>query len=76
LEELAARLEAFIREWNEKAHAFKWTSASGAKLIERYEQKIALTAGATEAERGKLKVNEKGPGYKELEDHSLQRVIT
>ena len=65
LEDLAERLEAFIREWNEKAHSFKWTSESGAKLIERYEQKLALAAQTTGVERGTV----------ELKDHSLQPVI-
>jgi transposase len=32
-EELAERLLAFIREWNEIAHPFKWTSKSVAKVM-------------------------------------------
>jgi hypothetical protein len=32
-EELAERLMAFIREWNEVAHPFNWTSKSVAKVM-------------------------------------------
>ena len=32
-EELAERLMAFIREWNEIAHPFNWTSKSVAKVM-------------------------------------------
>ena len=30
---LAERLAAFIREWNERAHPFKWSSKSVAKVM-------------------------------------------
>ena len=32
-EHLAERLKAFIREWNEIAHPFNWTSKSVAKVM-------------------------------------------
>ena len=32
-EQLAERLMAFIREWNEIAHPFNWTSKSVAKVM-------------------------------------------
>jgi transposase len=32
-EQLAERLMAFIREWNENAHPFNWTSKSVAKVM-------------------------------------------
>jgi hypothetical protein len=32
-EKLAERLMAFIREWNEIAHPFNWTSKSVAKVM-------------------------------------------
>ena len=76
LAELAERLEAFIREWNEKAHPFEWTSERGAKLIKRYEHKLAVAAGTTEAEREKMRAKEKGTRHVELKDHSLQPVIS
>lgn len=69
LEELAERIEAFVKEWNEKAHPFKWTRDSGAKLIARYEQKMVVAARATKSEN--LKLNEKGSKYQSI----LQPVI-
>ena len=74
LEELAERLEAFIKEWNEKAHPFKCTSASGDKLIARYEQKIGLVTKAGKS--GNLKINEKEPSHRVLKDRILQPGIS
>ncbi len=74
LGELAERIEAFIREWNEKAHPFKWTNASGTRLIERYEQKMGLAAGATKS--GTQKIKEKGRSPQRQKDYSLQPVIS
>jgi hypothetical protein len=74
LSELVERIEAFVKEWNEKAHPFKWTRESGAKLIARYEQKIVVAAGATKG--GNLKMNEKGSQYQKLKDYTLQPVIS
>jgi transposase len=35
--ELAERLQAFIKEWNEVAHPFKWTTKSVAKIMAKCE---------------------------------------
>jgi transposase len=37
--ELAERLQAFIREWNEVAHPFKWGTKSVAKIMAKCETK-------------------------------------
>jgi transposase len=77
LEELAERIAAFISEWNEKAHPFKWTKAKGAKLIERFEQKIGKAIGPKENgdDKEKQKVAEKSRTPQRQEDYSLQPVI-
>jgi transposase len=36
--DLAARLGAFVREWNEQAHPFRWSCASVAKVMARCAQ--------------------------------------
>lgn len=38
--ELAERLQAFIREWNEVAHPFKWTTKSVAKIMAKCEPRL------------------------------------
>lgn len=38
---LAERLEAFIREWNQQAHPFNWSSKSAAKVMAWCERKMA-----------------------------------
>jgi len=47
-EKLAERLMAFIREWNENAHPFNWTSKSVAKVMAKcqIEDAMALTTAA------------------------------
>lgn len=35
---LAERLEAFVAEWNEKAHPFNWSSASATKVLAKCER--------------------------------------
>lgn len=45
--ELAQRLQAFIREWNEVAHPFHWTTKSVAKIMAKCE--LAPTNTATTA---------------------------
>jgi len=47
-EELAERLRAFIREWNEIAHPFNWTSKSVAKVMAkcRIEDAASLAMAA------------------------------
>jgi len=40
LEHLAARLEAFLTEWNEQAHGFCWTAKSFEKILVKCEQKV------------------------------------
>jgi transposase len=42
-EELAERLMAFIREWNEVAHPFNWTSKSVAKVMAKCQIEDAAT---------------------------------
>ena len=44
LEHLAERLGAFIREWNERAHAFRWTVKSFEKILAKCEQTFAMAA--------------------------------
>jgi transposase len=58
LEELAERIRAFVGEWNEKAHPFKWTREGGARLLERLEQKMAKAAGAVESGKLEVKIKE------------------
>lgn len=38
---LAERLEAFIREWNQQAHPFNWSSKSAAKVMAWCERRMA-----------------------------------
>jgi hypothetical protein len=42
--DLAAKLQAFIREWNERAHAFNWTAKSFEKILAKCEQTFAMAA--------------------------------
>ena len=42
--DLAAKLSAFIREWNERAHAFNWTTKSFEKILAKCEQTFAMAA--------------------------------
>jgi len=42
--DLAEKLQAFIREWNERAHAFNWTAKSFEKILAKCEQTFALAA--------------------------------
>lgn len=78
LEELAERIAVFISEWNEKAHGFKWTKEKGAKLIERFEQKIGRASGPKENgdDKEKQKVAEKNRTPQRQEDYTLQPVIS
>jgi len=39
--ELAERLQAFIREWNEVAHPFAWSTKSVAKIMAKCEPPMA-----------------------------------
>jgi transposase len=64
-EELAQRLEAFVGEWNERAHPFQWNSQSAEKVIAKYEQKVALSEG------GIINESEKKPSVRE-EQSSIQ----
>ena len=43
-EHLAERLEAFIRQWNQRAHAFRWTEKSFEKILAKCEQTILKAA--------------------------------
>jgi transposase len=69
LGELAERIAAFISEWNEKAHGFKWTKQKGAKLIERFEQKLGRAMGANKSREDKDKVV--GRTLQRQKDYSL-----
>jgi hypothetical protein len=42
--DLAAKLMAFIREWNERAHAFNWTAKSFEKILAKCEQALPIAA--------------------------------
>jgi transposase len=42
--DLAAKLMAFIREWNERAHAFHWTTKSFEKILAKCEQVLPIAA--------------------------------
>jgi transposase len=42
--DLAAKLMAFIQEWNERAHAFHWTGKSFEKILAKCEQTFAMAA--------------------------------
>lgn len=41
---LAERLQAFIQEWNERAHAFRWKRKSFDKILARCEQAVLKAA--------------------------------
>jgi transposase len=41
---LAERLQAFVREWNEHAHPFHWTTKSVAKIMAKCETPAAIAA--------------------------------
>jgi transposase len=41
---LAERLHAFVKEWNEHAHPFKWTTKSVAKIMAKCETPVAKVA--------------------------------
>jgi hypothetical protein len=43
-EHLAERLEAFIREWNERAHAFAWTEKSFEKILAKCQPALLKAA--------------------------------
>ncbi len=47
IEELAARLEEFVAQWNLRAQPFKWNSQSAAKVLAKYE-KASLNPGRVE----------------------------
>lgn len=42
--DLASKLMAFIREWNERAHAFNWTTKSFEKILAKCEQVLPVAA--------------------------------
>jgi hypothetical protein len=42
--DLAAKLSSFIGEWNERAHAFNWTSKSFEKILAKCEQTFEMAA--------------------------------
>ena len=46
LAELSERLEAFVKEWNEKAHPFNWSSSSASKVLAKCETGCDLMAAA------------------------------
>jgi transposase len=41
---LAERLQAFVHEWNEHAHPFKWSTKSVAKVMAKCETPLAMAA--------------------------------
>jgi DDE superfamily endonuclease len=43
-EHLIQRLQAFIREWNQRAHAFKWTAKSFEKILAKCEPEMLKAA--------------------------------
>ena len=46
LDDLAAKIDKFVAEWNEIAHPFKWSAASFNKILEKVEAEIALNNAA------------------------------
>ena len=46
LDDLAAKIDQFVAEWNEIAHPFKWSAASFNKILEKVEAEIALNNAA------------------------------
>jgi hypothetical protein len=42
--DLAAKLMAFIDQWNQRAHAFHWTRKSFEKILAKCEQTFAMAA--------------------------------
>jgi transposase len=47
--ELAERLQAYIREWNEVAHPFKWSTKSVAKIMAKCGQPLPKDTPMTQA---------------------------
>lgn len=43
-EHLTERLQAFIREWNERTHAFRWTAKSFEKILAKCEPQMLKAA--------------------------------
>jgi hypothetical protein len=43
LEDLRQKLAAFVEQWNQKGHPFKWTSKSVAKVID-YAETLKIAA--------------------------------
>jgi hypothetical protein len=41
---LAERLQAFVQEWNEHAHPFKWSTKSVAKIMAKCETPLPMAA--------------------------------
>ena len=41
---LAERLDAFVREWNQHAHAFRWSRKSFDKVLAECERNMAAAA--------------------------------
>jgi hypothetical protein len=78
LEELAERIGAFVGEWNEKAHPFKWTSEGGSRLIQRLEQKMAKAVQTGKGGKVEVMIKEKyqDPVEERPKDCSLQPVIS
>jgi hypothetical protein len=46
LDDLAAKIEQFVLEWNEIAHPFKWTASSFSKVLDKLEVAIAPSKAA------------------------------
>lgn len=46
LDDLAAKIEQFVLEWNENAHPFKWTASSFSKVLDKLEVAIAPSKAA------------------------------
>lgn len=42
--DLAAKLLSFIKEWNQRAHAFNWTKKSFERILSKCEQTFAMAA--------------------------------
>jgi len=41
---LSERLHAFIQEWNERSHGFRWTAKSFEKILAKCETAMAKAA--------------------------------
>ena len=46
LDELAAKIEQFVAEWNEVAHPFKWSETSFSKTLEKIDLEISQRKAA------------------------------